>query len=87
MTFSMGETHRNLRDQLLSSFSIYLGLQGGTTIEVFLGQSPVEVIPVLLRKTWLVFACGVAYLLYAIICQMQDAVPWPLFAPNGLRHY
>jgi len=30
------------------------------------------------RKTWLVFACGVAYLLYAIICQMQDAVVYLL---------
>ena len=25
-------------------------------------------------KTWLVFACGVAYLVYAIACSMTDAV-------------
>ncbi|CAK9089493.1 Peptidylprolyl isomerase [Durusdinium trenchii] len=30
------------------------------------------------RKTWLVFACGVAYLMYAIVCRMQDAVVYLL---------
>lgn len=30
------------------------------------------------RKTWLVFACGVAYLLYAIVCSMTDAVVYLL---------
>lgn len=59
-------------------------------IEIVFGQfSSFPAIPFLLRKTWLVFACGVAYLLYAIICQMQDAVPCPglYVSPIGVDIY
>ena len=31
-------------------------------------------IPFVFKKTWLVFACGVAYLVYAVVCNMNDAV-------------